>query len=59
MPPLAIYAGHRTWKARSLALGGSITEGSGLPMPSSGLWKQAKPWMAKRGGHAESGSLEG
>ena len=28
-------------------------------MPSSGLWKRAKPRMAKRSGHAESGGLEG
>ena len=31
----------------------------GLPVPSSGLGEQAKPWMAKRSGHAESRGREG
>jgi len=31
---------------------------TGLPMPSSGLWEQAQPRMAKRSGHAVSEGLE-
>jgi hypothetical protein len=31
----------------------------GLPVPASGLWKQAQAWMPERGGHAVNGGLEG
>ncbi len=31
----------------------------GVPESSSGLWEQAKPWMAKRSGHAVNEGLEG
>jgi hypothetical protein len=37
----------------------SFEEGARLPMPSSGLWERAQPWMAQRSGHAVNGGLEG
>ncbi len=50
--PSGEIVGNRIRTHRIIQLGGA-------PAAGAGLWKQAKAWMPKRSGHAESGGREG
>ena len=52
-------AGRRSHLRATVFVARCVPGGRRLPVSSSGLWKQAKPGMAKRSGYAENGGQAG